>query len=86
MPVSEIPALTAFLKVETGCIACEWCRFNCPVEDCFTFESQTAIFHPEGCIECSHCIFVCPVDVIIPLRPPNPGRLAKTSLENASQS
>jgi ferredoxin len=63
-----------FLKVEADCIACEWCRFNCPVEGCFTFDTPTANFHPELCIECSRCIYVCPVDVIIPLREPDPHR------------
>jgi ferredoxin len=61
-----------FLKIAAGCIACEWCRFNCPVEDCFTFEHLTANFHVEACIECSRCIYVCPLDVIVPLRTSNP--------------
>jgi ferredoxin len=66
---------SAYLKIEDECIACEWCRFNCPVEGCFTFETPIANFHPELCIECSRCIYVCPVDVIIPLRAPDPKHL-----------
>jgi ferredoxin len=73
-PHAEQPSLP-FLKIEPGCIACEWCRFNCPVEGCFTFDTIIANFHPERCIECSRCIYVCPVDVIIPLRTPDPKRL-----------
>lgn len=69
-----------YLKIESGCIACEWCRFNCPVEGCFTFETPAAHFHPELCIECSRCIYVCPVDVILPLRPALPRRLSGEAL------
>jgi ferredoxin len=68
MDAGEFTDRIEYLKIETGCIACEWCQFNCPVEGCFTFENQTANFHAGLCIECSRCIYVCPVDVIIPLR------------------
>jgi ferredoxin len=61
-----------FLKIAAGCIACEWCRFNCPVEGCFTFDHLTASFHDETCNECSRCIYVRPIDVIVPLRAVNP--------------
>jgi ferredoxin len=63
---------TPYLEIEAGCIGCEWCQFNCPVEGCFTFENTTANFHPDKCIECARCIYVCPVDVIVPLRPAAP--------------
>jgi NAD-dependent dihydropyrimidine dehydrogenase PreA subunit len=65
MAVNE---LSPYLKIESACIACEWCKFNCPVEGCITFEREIATIHHDLCIECDRCIFVCPVDVIIPLR------------------
>lgn len=67
--------LKPFLKIDECCIACEWCKFNCPVTGCFTFETIIAEFHPELCIECSRCIFVCPVDAILPLRQARPKHL-----------
>jgi NAD-dependent dihydropyrimidine dehydrogenase PreA subunit len=75
-----------YLKIENNCIACEWCRFNCPVEGCFTFETLVANFHQEFCIECSRCIYVCPVDVIIPLRQPNPKHMTdgKTNVQDTA--
>ncbi len=72
MTTNEYEKPLPFLRIDTGCIACEWCRFNCPAEGCFTFENLTATFHAEGCIECARCIYVCPVDVILPLRPAHP--------------
>jgi Na+-translocating ferredoxin:NAD+ oxidoreductase RNF subunit RnfB len=61
-----------YLKIETACIACEWCKYNCPIEHCITFETEIATIHHEMCIECSRCVFVCPVDVIVPLREAQP--------------
>ncbi|MFN2110505.1 MAG: DUF362 domain-containing protein [Anaerolineae bacterium] len=59
---------TPYLKIEAACIACEWCKYNCPVENCITFEAVIATIHHDLCIECERCIYVCPVDVIVPLR------------------
>ena len=61
-----------YLKIEAECIACEWCKYNCPVENCITFETVIATIHHDLCIECDRCIYVCPVDVIIPLRAAQP--------------
>jgi ferredoxin len=59
---------TPYLKIEAACIACEWCKYNCPVENCITFETAIATIQHNLCIECNRCIYVCPIDVIIPLR------------------
>jgi phytoene dehydrogenase-like protein/NAD-dependent dihydropyrimidine dehydrogenase PreA subunit len=61
-----------YLKIEAECIACEWCKYNCPVENCITFETTIATIHHDLCIDCNRCIYVCPVDVIVPLREAQP--------------
>ena len=63
-----------YLTVEPECIACGWCKYNCPVANCITFDGPIAHINAATCIECDRCIFVCPVNVIIPLRAPQPGR------------
>ncbi|MFN2218784.1 MAG: FAD-dependent oxidoreductase [Anaerolineae bacterium] len=55
-----------YLKIEAACIACEWCKYNCPVENCITFEAAIATIHHDLCIACDRCVYVCPVDAIIP--------------------
>ena len=57
-----------YLAVGAACIACEWCKYNCPVENCIAFEAVIATIHHELCIECSRCVYVCPVDAMTPLR------------------
>jgi NAD-dependent dihydropyrimidine dehydrogenase PreA subunit len=67
-------AQSPYLTVEPDCIVCAWCKYNCPVTDCITFDGPIAEINAATCIECDRCIFVCPVDVIKPLRAPQPGR------------
>ena len=63
-----------YLTVEAECIACGWCKYNCPVDGCITFDGPIAQINDNTCIECDRCIYVCPVDVIKPLREPQPRR------------
>jgi NAD-dependent dihydropyrimidine dehydrogenase PreA subunit len=67
-------AHSPYLIVEPECIACGWCKYNCPVADCITFDSPIAQINDATCIECDRCIYVCPVNVIKPLREPQPRR------------
>ena len=66
-----------YLEVEQACIACGWCKYNCPVDNCITFDTPIARINSETCIECDRCIFVCPINVIIPLREARPRKLQK---------
>jgi phytoene dehydrogenase-like protein/NAD-dependent dihydropyrimidine dehydrogenase PreA subunit len=59
-------------KIEAGCIACGWCKANCPVENCITFEAEIATIHHDLCIECHRCVYVCPVNAIILIREAQP--------------
>ena len=61
MPTKE-PA--PYLRVGAACIACEWCKYNCPAENCITFEAAVATIHHDLCIACDRCVRVCPVDAI----------------------
>ncbi|RMF78272.1 MAG: hypothetical protein D6737_15175 [Chloroflexi bacterium] len=70
---------TPYLKVEPDCIACSWCKYNCPVADCITFETGIADINAATCIECERCVYVCPVNVIVPLRKPQPRKRHRTS-------
>jgi NAD-dependent dihydropyrimidine dehydrogenase PreA subunit len=65
-----IKDMDPYLKIDEACIACEWCKYTCPVENCITFETAIASIDHHLCIECGSCIFVCPIEVIIPLREP----------------
>ena len=76
MPIVE---RSAYLTVGTECTACEWCKYNCPVENCITFEAIIATIHHELCIECSRCVYVCPVDTMTPLRKARPRKTGAIS-------
>ncbi|MEJ2413293.1 MAG: 4Fe-4S binding protein [Anaerolineales bacterium] len=70
MKVKSISGQVPYLKIEASCIACQWCKYICPVEGCITFENAVAAVHPGLCIECGRCVFVCPIEVILPVRQP----------------
>ena len=57
-----------YLKVKETCIACEWCKYNCPINNCISFDTLIAVIDHDMCIECERCIYVCPVNAIVPLR------------------
>ncbi len=71
------PKPTPYLRVESACIACSWCKYSCPVAGCISFASGIAAINPATCIECERCVFVCPVNVIVPQRAAEPKLLRR---------
>lgn len=52
-------------KCDVGCIGCQICVKNCPV-DAFTFENNLAKIDYEKCINCGICASKCPTGAIFP--------------------
>ena len=73
-----------YLTVNAQCTACGWCKYNCPVEKCITFETGVAVIDPDLCTACNRCICSCPVDAIQPIREVLPHQ--KTANEGKSES
>ena len=64
----QVQGQSRYLAIEVTCTACEWCKYNCPIDNCITFDTLIADINHDLCIECGRCIYVCPVDAIVPLR------------------